>query len=257
MEQQRSIRAAVFCAAMLIAGPLLAAEYDATLEWARRVELGTLVSGVVQQVDARPGDRVDKGAILLRLDSRGFAAELQRARAEVSRTQKERAEALNEKQRAEELYDRTLLSQHDLELANLLAAQAENAYSEAQAGLTTATLELEYSVMRAPFDALVLERRAERGQTVVASMTSPTLFVLVEAESMNARISLSPEIIDTVKSGAAATVRVGGREYPAKVLYVGLEPDATEQALRYPVLVEFQTAGTLLRAGMPATVELQ
>ena len=56
-----------------------AAEVTGVLDWLRRVELGTPVSGVVAEVLVRPGDRVERDQVLLRLQAPRFEAELARA----------------------------------------------------------------------------------------------------------------------------------------------------------------------------------
>ena len=97
---------------------------QATLQWGQRAELGTLVSGVVAEVPVRAGQSVNKGALLVTLDDRGFRARVQGAQAAVTRTGVRFEEAKREQERAIELYDRTVLSEHERQLAEIALAEA-------------------------------------------------------------------------------------------------------------------------------------
>ncbi|MDE2089288.1 MAG: efflux RND transporter periplasmic adaptor subunit, partial [Gammaproteobacteria bacterium] len=155
---------------MMCALPVWAAELAATLHWYRRVELGTPVSGVIAAVPVRPGDRVKRGQPLVRLDARAFQAEVDKAGAVLYQRTQDRAEAKRALDRAQTLYAQTVLSTHELDLAKLGFATAAARYREARANLALARLDLEHSVVRAPYDGVVLSRAAQVGQTVVSRL---------------------------------------------------------------------------------------
>jgi len=100
--------------------------------WAAdKVELTTRVSGVVESVLVKPGQRVKKGAVLLRLDKTILQARLEEAVAEHARAQADEADAKREQGRAQELYDRTVSSTSELEAAELRYTRAQAALSAA------------------------------------------------------------------------------------------------------------------------------
>lgn len=234
--------------------PLWAAEHAATLQWLQRVELGTPVSGVVNEVAVRPGQRVKQGALLLRLDPRAQQAAVRRAEAEAAGLKVRLDEAERELARTQELYDRTLLAEHDLQVAQIEFSTSQALYQGAQAELVQARLALEYTTLRAPFDAVVLARQAEVGQTVVSELQSTPLIVVAAAGRMLAVSELEPAVLARLEPGGAATVRVAGQEYQGRIHSIGFEPAAGTS--RYRVAVEFETAGRLLRAGSEARVSL-
>ncbi|HKJ75825.1 MAG TPA: efflux RND transporter periplasmic adaptor subunit [Gammaproteobacteria bacterium] len=241
------------------AGPAaLAAEVEATLDWARRVELSTPVSGVVAEVAAEPGDAVAAGEALVRLDPRPLKAAARAAQARVDRTRPARDEAERELERSRELYERTLLSKHDLQVAEIEHAAADAALREAQAALEQARLDLEYSVVRAPFEAWVLERPAQVGQTVVTRLEARPLVVLAERGRMLARAAVAEVVAGELERGRQLEVVVDGRGYAGTVRTVGLEPVADGgETPRYPVTVVFSHDGAeRLRAGGKAKVVL-
>lgn len=240
---------------LLLCGPLAAAELDGVLHWLHRAELTTPVSGVISDVLVGPGERTTKGQVLLKLDARGFRADVARARAELNRLSMVRDEAQRELERAEEMFDRTLLSLHDLELARIAYASADAEYRKAQAALTQARLNVEYSVIKAPFDGVVLWRDAEPGETVVTRLQTKPLLAVAETSRMLARVLVLGDQLSKLKLGAEASVSVGGRRYAAKVQHIAFEPDAGEG--KYPVDVLFEPAeGHGLRAGQSAKVTL-
>ena len=113
-------------AALLIWLPIStwAAEYDAVLDWNRKAKLSTPVSGVVAKVNVQPGDRVNQDDVLLQLDNGVMKANLEKAKADVEFYERSFKEAQRELDRNQELYDRTLIAEHDLEMAKIQADDA-------------------------------------------------------------------------------------------------------------------------------------
>ena len=237
----------------LLSGAAAAETLDARLQWLQRVALGTPVSGVITEVTALPGQRVAKGGALLRLDPRPLQARVNGLEAErIARTD-DRDEAHRELDRTQELYERTLLADHDLTLAKIALTSAEAALKTTEARLAQARWELEYSQIRAPFDAWVVRRNAEPGQTVISNLQAEPLVVVARAGVMLARTMVDAGRVSALKPGQTVTVSVAGKSYRGQLQHIGLEPTADG---RYPVDVQFDTGGQLLRAGLPARIEL-
>lgn len=247
---------AYFLWSLLLLGSadVLAAEYPARLQWERRVELSTPVQGVISEVRAHAGQRVDAGDVLVQLDDRGFRADVAKATSRLKSMASIRKEARREKERAEELYDRTVLSDHELQVATNDAKQAEADYAAASAALVQAKLELEYSAVRAPFNALVINVSAEQGQTVINDLQPVTLVTVADADSMIARAELDESQVEALEVGQDATVRIGDRRHAGKIKSIGLEPVGS--AGNYPVMVNFKLDNARYRVGQTATIEV-
>ena len=134
-----------------------AAEYPAVLAWKQRVVLSTPVSGVVTSVPAVAGERVKEGQVLVQLDKRPFESALRKAEAQAHKYRLNREEAKRELQRTRELYERTVISVHDLQVGEIAFASADADYASARAELEAAQLHLGYATVQAPFAGLVLE----------------------------------------------------------------------------------------------------
>ncbi|MGD8926538.1 MAG: biotin/lipoyl-binding protein, partial [Thioalkalispiraceae bacterium] len=114
----RKITRSLFFLSIILNSPVSwAQEYDATLHWYQKTELGTVVSGIVKNVYVNVGDIVKKGDKLLQLDDSVSKAHVVEYRAKLQSAEEELKEAERERDRALELYDRTVLSQHELQVA--------------------------------------------------------------------------------------------------------------------------------------------
>lgn len=244
--------------ALLVSGPAPALDLPATLAWGQRVELGTPVSGLVTEVAAAPGQRVEQGQVLVRLDSRLFQARLAEAQAALEEAKQRNSEAELELERTIELYERTLLSDHDRTLAEIGAAAAEAARRKAAAALSAARLELEYSQVSAPFSGLVVAVAAAPGQAVANRLQIQPLVVLAGDAEMRALAQVSAEQAAALRPDIEIEVAVAGVWVSGRFSRLSLEPVAqTPEGPAYQVEVVFSAPPeATLRAGQQATVRI-
>ena len=146
--------------------------------WAAEVELTTRVSGVVDVVLVKPGQRVKKGAVLLRLDRTILRAGLDEAAAEQARAQADADDARRELERARELFDRTVSSTTELDAAVLRDTRARAALSAAKARRVIAQKNLNDAELKAPFDGVVDAVPGAPGTVVTADCQPKSLIVL-------------------------------------------------------------------------------
>lgn len=169
---------------LLAMAQLMAEEYSVNLKPGRQMPLGTLVSGVIDEVMVQPGQEVKQGEKLLKLDQREFRAQLQRAKAMLVRANSLLEEAKREEDRAREMYDRTLLSDHELQKAQIGTLEAESRTHAATADLVQARLNLERSVIRAPTDGRVLEVHAWKGEPLQNALEIQPLIRFASTETL-------------------------------------------------------------------------
>lgn len=241
--------------ATLFPQTLWAADIQANLLWSQRVELSTPVSGAVQSVYVEVGDIVKKGQVLLKLDSTVYQARVAENQSEISRLNAEAEEAKRDLNRVQELYQRTVVSTADLDQAKLQLIKSQAAVSEARARLRQNQKTLEDATLRAPFDAVVVLREAEPGQSVAAGLQPQTLLTLARAGEMVARAYLSLQQMENLKTGQTLTVSVAGINYTGKIKTLGMEPSKIHEDWVYPVDVVFPGKEPL-RAGTPAQLKL-
>lgn len=245
----------VFIMAALFPQALWAADIQATLQWSQRVELSTPVSGTVQAVNVEVGDKVKEGQVLLSLDSTAYRARVEENQSEITYLNAQAEEDKRELDRVQELHERTVVSTTELDQAKLKMIRSQSALSEAQARLRQNQKALDDASIRAPFDAVVILRQAEPGQSVAAGLQPQVLLILAKSGEMIARMHLSPAQISKLATGQALSVSVGGTSYTGKIKMLGLEPVNTKEVQGYPVDVVFPSK-ELLRAGATALVKL-
>ena len=123
--------------------------------FAETVELATPVPGVVEQVAVKPGQRVKRGAVLLKLEPTRLQAAFDEADALAARAELDLADAAKDLARAEDLYARTVSSTTELDAAKLRRDRAAADARAAGARRTLARKNLDDAVLRAPFDGVV------------------------------------------------------------------------------------------------------
>lgn len=241
----------------LVGMQMASADVDARIDWARRVELGMAVSGVVRQVPVEAGMRVKKGDLLLELEQTPFATALTEARAALAQAAGVRKEARRDHLQTSELYDRGLISGVELENAQIKKEASEAAYLAAQARLQRAKYELSRSKLHAPFDGLVLSKRVEAGRTLISTQQAQTVLTFAAASEYLARGLVSGKEIRDLSLGSPARVKVNGKTYTGNIIALGLEPvsGSKPDSPRYEISVRFQSTDVLLRAGTEAEIQ--
>lgn len=255
LNKINSFKTVLIVFAVLTPGFSYAADYEARLNWSQRTGLGTPVSGIVEKVFVVTGDKVKKGEKLVQLDASVFSAHVREYRARLKSAEEHYREAERERDRAMELYDRTVLSDHDLQMAknNLVKAKAQ--MEKVRATLKAKQFDLKYSTVRAPFDVLVLGITAQPGQVIATQFKQEPLVIVAAANKMLARFYAKEEQLGTLTKGKEATVTVVGKKYTGMIKAIGLEVEANQKGSSgYPVDVEFNVNGVILRSGQAAKV---
>lgn len=246
----------IFLALVMLFSPVLqAANEPATLQWSQRVELSVPVSGVVRSVNVNVGDQVKKGQVMLALDGTIFQAKVSEIQASSTRLVAEAAEAKKDFDRVKELYERTVVATAELDQARLRVIKTDSLLAEAKASLRQQQKGLDDTVLRAPFDGVVVMRQVEAGMSVAVTLQAQTLFVLAKSGEMIARLHLNEAKMDKLKIAQSVTVVSGGQNYAGKIKSLGLEPSKRDGDSTYVADVVFSTKDQL-RAGASAVVNL-
>ncbi len=242
---------------LLMADLVAGEEFRASVAWPRTVELGPAISGVVSEVHVRPGQRVEKDAPLLTLDARVLAARAAGTRAGVAGAEIGLDEATRELDRAEDLFERDLISEHDLELVRIETAKAEAAHAKAAAETRIAELNLRNSVLRSPISGLVVAVDAFPGQYIAVGFVSSEVVTLAETDTLVARAEVDGAVLDGLKEGTRAEVLIGGEVLPGEVYFIGLQALRIESGVpRYELSISFPPPAPPPRVGRIVSVRI-
>jgi len=245
-----------------------------TLQPTNQVDIGSEVSGIIEEVLVDFNDVVTAGQIIARLDTQTLEARLASARAalavaEASRAQTEAtmAEARAKANRSEELALRELVSKQDLETNEAAALRAEAAVESAkaqvtsnQASLKEAETALAKAVIRSPIDGVIISREIDPGQTMAAAFEAPILFIVAEdLRQMQLHLDIDESDIGQVKEGQQASFRVDafpGQEFKALITSVRFNPREVNNIVTYETVLTVANPDLLLRPGMTATADI-
>ena len=248
-----------------------------TLQPTNQVNVGSELSGIIEQVFVDDNSRVRKGQVLARLDVSKLEDQVANARAavKVAEASVQQAEATVEESRSSlarlnevfKLSGGKVPSKTEIEAAEASVARAQANLASARAGvlqaratLRTNETTLAKASIRSPIDGVVLSRAVEPGQTVAASLQVATLFVLAEDLSkMELQVKVDEADVGQVKEGQAATFTVDAypdRRYPAHITRVSYGATTTDNVVTYLTTLEVANEDLSLRPGMTATAEI-
>src|SRR5262245_46800329 len=170
-------------------------EFSGRLEAVERVEVRSRVAGAVKSVHFREGALVKEGDLLITIDPDPYAAEVDRAQAQVAAAQARVALTKNELDRGKQLWDTRNASQRELDQRMNAQGEAEANLRAAEAALQSAKLNLGYTQVRAPVDGRVGKLEITVGNLVAAGPGAPVLTTLVSVDPIYASFSADEEVV--------------------------------------------------------------
>src|SRR4051812_13464174 len=236
------------------------------------VQVGTQVSGRIKQINVDFNSPVKKGQVIAKIEPALFAAALESARANFLAGQgtvaKLEAQAENAKlqyERAQALFERKAIAQADLDTARatMRAANgdvvaAKGNLEQAKASLHQAQVNLDYTTIVSPTTGVVISRSVDVGQTVAASLSSPTLFLIAEdLTKMQVDTSVAEADIGKLKADMDATFTVDAypsRQFNGKIRQIRNAPQTLQNVVTYDAVIDVSNSGLELRPGMTANV---
>jgi multidrug efflux system membrane fusion protein len=193
-------------------------EFSGRLEAVERVDIRSRVAGAVKSVHFVEGALVKRGDLLVRIDPDPYAADVERAQAQVVAAQARVNYAKSEHQRAKLLWDESAIARRELDERVNGEQEAEANLRAAQAALQSARLNLGYTEVRAPVAGRVGRLEITVGNLVAAGPGAPVLTTLVSVNPMYASFDADEHVVLQVLKDSreevpveAETVTNGGR----------------------------------------------
>ena len=260
-----------------------------TLQAVTTVQVGSQVSGNISYLGADFNSIVHKGQVIAKLDPSLFDAQLQAARASLMQAQAnftkaqsdlERAkvqlvDAQQKYTRAKELAARNLVPQSDLDAAKIAVdsaqatlasqqatvAQTQAAVGQAQAAVNQNQVNLDHTIIQAPIDGIVIQRSVDVGQTVAASLQSPTLFIIAaDLTKMQVNANIDEADVGRIRPEQSVTFHVDAYptdEFVGTVAQIRLQPVVVQNVTTYGTIIDVPNKDLRLKPGMTANLKVQ
>ena len=170
-------------------------EFSGRLEAVERVELRPRVPGTVQSVHFREGAVVKRGDLLITIDPAPYAADVDRAEAQVAAAKARSLYTSSDAARAQRLWAEQAIAQREFDERSNAQREADANLRAAQAGLQTAKLSLSYTQVRAPVSGRVGRLEITVGNQVAAGPSAPLLTTLVSVSPIYASFDADEQVI--------------------------------------------------------------
>lgn len=181
------------------------------------------VSGYVKEVRVDKGERVRKGQVLAALESPDLEEQVRAAQAELTFRQQQQ-------QRVERLAPSGRVSQQDRD-------QAQEAVKMARAAVARAQVQMDYGVLRAPFDGTVIARYADPGALLPAATGGTNgaqpLLEVAQLDRLRIALQLGQDDAARVRAGDSVRLQAGTDQPPfeARISRIARSLDARTRTM--------------------------
>jgi len=224
------------------------------------VNVGTQVSGTVKKLHVDFNSKVEKGQVLLELDDALLSAQQKQGLANVKSATATLDLATANEVRALALFAQEYVSQQEVDTAIQARKAAEAQLQLARAAVEKDSANLAYSVIRSPVSGVVVDRSVDVGQTVAASLQTPTLFKIAQDLSkMQIHANFAEADIGNIRIGQTVHFTVDAfpeKRFQGEVMQVRLNPVIQQNVVTYDVVVNVNNPEQILLPGMTTYVSI-
>jgi membrane fusion protein (multidrug efflux system) len=217
----------------LVSGPVI----TGSVQPERKADLRAEVSAVVLQVLKENGEPVKKGDILVKLDETSIRDSLGSSEASSVAAGQSLAQTERQLERLKTLRASGMTSMQALDDAEMRRNAAQSELAGARARAVQARQQLQRTLVRAPFDGVVSDRKVSAGDTAAIGKE---LLKVIDPTSMRFEGRVSADRIAAVKVGQSVSFRVNGyAEQEFQGVVKRIDPSANDVTRQVEVLVGF------------------
>lgn len=230
-----------------------------TLAARELVEIGSQVSGTIEDVYADFNDTVEAGQLIALIDPSVLNAQVKSSEADLLRQQANLKKAKIDYDRFKPVNEKGFLSGKDFLSYEISLETAEAAVMSSEASLERIKRSRSFAEIRAPISGVIIDRNVEKGQTVATSFNTPRLFIIAEDLSlMEILANVDESDIGQIKTGQEVRFTVAAypeRTFVGQVTEIRLQPQVVQNVVNYTVVVETENPRRVLLPGMTATLD--
>ncbi len=230
-----------------------------TLEAINTVDVGTQISGTIAKIYVDFNDKVKAGQLLAEMDMKMLHTALQSAKANVAVSQASLNQVEDQYTRNTVLFEKNVISEQEFKHSKFAYEQAISTREAARAALTNTQVNIGYAKITSPINGIIIEKTVDEGQTVAASFSTPTMFIIAEDLSkMEILADVDESDIGYIKD--SMTVRFTIQTYPdatfsGKVSQIRLQPIEINNVVNYQVVIDIDNKNGRLIPGMTASID--
>jgi len=227
------------------------------------VDVKSKASGEIIVMPVQAGDRIRKGALIAKIDPTDVKNQYDKAKADLDMAVASRKQAELDLKRQQELHDKGLSSDKDLESAQITLEQAKAGEVDARVTLTLVAKQLHDTVLLSPMDGVVLVKNVNVGQIIssgISAVSGGTTIATI-ADLSTVYIHSGVDETDIGKVAIGQKVRVTPEAYPDSVLegkVEAIQPQATtvQNVTTFQVTCIVENKNGLLFSGMNVSTEV-
>ena len=231
-----------------------------TIEPVDTVNVGSQVSGTIQNIYVDFNSVVKKGQLLATLDKSLLTDQVNQDQANLQNAQSILEYQQKNYERQTQLYNAGAISKADFETAQSTYNTAVAAVRSSKAILAAAERNLSYTDIYSPINGTVLSRNVSAGQTVAASFNTPTLFSIAkDLTKMQVQAAVDEADVGNVKAGQQVSFTVDAfpnKAFMGTVREVRLQPIITANVVTYSTIINAENNDLKLKPGMTANITI-
>jgi RND family efflux transporter MFP subunit len=224
------------------------------------VRVGAQQSGIVMKLNVSVGSHVEKGDIIAEIDSRAVKARIAQAKAQLGHDQIALAKAERDAERAVRLAESGSVPRLQAEDAKATLDLARATVDASTRALETASVDLNYTTIKAPITGTISSVATQQGETVAASFATPTFVTIIEDNALEVVAMVDETDIGGIKPGQPATfttLTYPDREFTGTVARIAPVATIVSGVVNYEVAVAIAGKAESLRPDMTTNVVIR
>jgi len=222
------------------------------------VMVGTQISGIIKNLYVDFNSKVKKGELIAELDKSLLQANVDQFKGNLQNAQSQLVFQKSNFDRQSQLYKVEAISKADYDSALNSYNAAKSNVSSAQAQVRSAEKNLSYADIYSPIDGVILNRNISVGQTVAASFSTPTLFIIAkDITRMEVQANVDEADIGDVKPGNRSSFTVDAfinDQFAGTVKEIRLHPTVSSNVVTYTTMINAPNNDMKLKPGMTANI---
>jgi HlyD family secretion protein len=224
------------------------------------VNVSSQISGIISKLFVDWNSPVKEGQVLVQLDPSTYQATVLQAEGQLANAKANYQLTLVGTERTRELFKKNLVAQSDLDTAEAQLLQADAQVKIQTASLDMAKVNLARCTIYSPIDGVVISRQVDVGNTVAASLSAPTLFMIAnDLTKMQIIAAVAEADIGSVKVGQSVNFTVDAfpnQQFRGRVSLIRNSPQTQQNVVIYQTIIDVNNPDLKLRPGMTANVSI-